>query len=59
MVDGRGISDESRPRAGTRAPPQPLSGIQAARALFSGAESNPEQAGGLLERRVAAWAAAS
>ena len=36
-----------------------LSGVQAARALFSGPETSPKQTGGLLERRVAAWAAAS
>ena len=31
-----------------------LCGIQAPRALLSGPEGSPEQAGGLLERRVAA-----
>ena len=35
--------------------PQPLSGIQAARALLSGPEGSPEQAGKPLEQ----WAAAS
>eukprot|EP00964_Phaeocystis_antarctica_P127919 scaffold91639_cov62-Phaeocystis_antarctica.AAC.5 len=33
-----------------------LVGIQGVRALLSGPERSPEQAGGLLERWVAAWA---
>eukprot|EP00964_Phaeocystis_antarctica_P106605 scaffold71454_cov90-Phaeocystis_antarctica.AAC.1 len=46
------------PRSRTRAPPQPHFGIhQAARALLSGPEGRPEQAGGPLQRRVAARAA--
>eukprot|EP00964_Phaeocystis_antarctica_P146115 scaffold112313_cov45-Phaeocystis_antarctica.AAC.3 len=48
-----------RPWAGTRAPPQPLYGIPAARALVSGPEDSPEQAGGLAERQGGPWAAAS
>ena len=44
-----------RLRPCTRAPPQPLLGIQAARALLlPGPESSPEHVGGLLERRGAA-----
>ena len=41
------------------ATPQPLLGIQAARTLLSDPEGSPEQAGGLLEWWVAAWAAAA
>ena len=44
---------------GTQAIEQPLFGTQAARALLSGPQRSPKQAGGLLERRAAAWAAAS
>eukprot|EP00964_Phaeocystis_antarctica_P106591 scaffold71442_cov56-Phaeocystis_antarctica.AAC.4 len=45
--------------ASTRAPLQPLFGIQAARTLLSGPGGSRGQAGGRLERRVAAWAAVS
>ena len=38
------------------AAPQPLFGSQAARALLLGPQGSPEQAGGLLEWWVAAWA---
>jgi len=38
--------------------PRPRLGIQAAPALLSAPEGRPEQAGGPLERRAAAWAAA-
>ena len=41
------------------AAPQPLFGTQAARALLLDPEGSPKQAGGLLEWRVAAWAAAA
>ena len=44
--------------AGRRASPQPLFGTQAAKALLSGRAGGPVQAGGLLEQRVAARAAA-
>ena len=43
-----------RLQSGTRAPPQPLFGSHAARALLLGPEGSPEQAGGLLERGGAA-----
>ena len=44
---------------GARTSPQPHFGIQAARALVLGPELGPGPAGRLLERCVAAWAAAS
>eukprot|EP00964_Phaeocystis_antarctica_P029519 scaffold16636_cov64-Phaeocystis_antarctica.AAC.3 len=44
--------------AGSRAPPPPLFGIEAAKALLSGPAGGPVQAGRLLEQRVAARPAA-
>jgi hypothetical protein len=41
---------------GHRATLQHLIGFRAANALLSGPEDSPEQSGGLLDRRVAAWA---
>ena len=51
-------SGNRRPWAGSRAPPPPLFGIEAAKALLSGPAGGPVQAGELLEQRVAARPAA-